>query len=308
MTSHKLELRSADPRSPDATELIQTLSQELAQRYDFADDGSGQFTPADATVPGSGFVVGYVEDQPVACGAFRPLEGAVCEIKRMFVRPEFRGRGYSRAVLGELERLAATAGYAVARLETGNRQAEAIGLYERAGYQRIPNFGAYVGSERSVCFEKALSKCRPIIRPAAPTDFEAILELLKQLWPDQRLDLAKMNVALGTQLTTANHFAFCCELNGTVVGFCTLSIRHSLWQQAGIGYVGELIVHEADRGHGHGKALLDFLADFAAARGCSRLDLDSGFHRTDSHAIYEHCGLIKRAFVFSRPLRLSGQS
>jgi GNAT superfamily N-acetyltransferase len=92
----------------------------------------------------------------VACGAFRPLEGEVCEIKRMFVAPDCRGRGYSRLVLAELERLAVGWGYTTARLETGDRQPEAIGLYEGAGYRRIPPYGIYVGSERSVCFEKQL--------------------------------------------------------------------------------------------------------------------------------------------------------
>jgi ribosomal protein S18 acetylase RimI-like enzyme len=74
----------------------------------------------------------------------------------MFVAPDCRGRGYGRAILAELERLAAALGYTAARLETGSRQPEAIGLYERSGYRRIANFGMYVGSERSVCFEKRL--------------------------------------------------------------------------------------------------------------------------------------------------------
>jgi GNAT superfamily N-acetyltransferase len=151
-----LELRIVDPYSPEAAALIAALSTELAMRYDFSDDGSGQFKPEDADVPRSGFIVGYIDGKAVACGAFRPLEESACEIKRMFVRPEYRGRGYSRTVLGELERLAADAGFAVARLETGDRQPEAIGLYEHCGYHRIPNFGVYVGSQRSVCFEKQL--------------------------------------------------------------------------------------------------------------------------------------------------------
>jgi GNAT superfamily N-acetyltransferase len=94
------------------------------------------------------------KDVAVACGAFRPLERRVAEIKRMFVVPDCRGRGYSKGVLMELERLARKDGYTTVRLETANRQPEAIGLYERSGYQRIPNFGVYRNSTRSVCFEK----------------------------------------------------------------------------------------------------------------------------------------------------------
>lgn len=197
---------------------------------------------------------------------------------------------------------------------------DAARLYERLGWVRVgdvPNFALMPRGEPCsttyyyrdlqtpvTAVSSDTSKSSPDIRPAASTDFAAILELLKQLWPDQSFDLEKMSVAVGSQLKTPNHFTFCCEMSGRIVGFATMSIRHSLWQQAGIGYVGELIVHESDRGQGHGKALLDVLAEFAAARGCTRLELDSGFHRADSHAIYEHCGLIKRAFVFSRPLIL----
>jgi GNAT superfamily N-acetyltransferase len=156
MSDGVLTVATADPRSPEAVELVRALSQELALRYDFVDDGSGDFKPEDVLVPRSGFVLGRVNGRAVACGAFRPLEGDVCEIKRMFVAPDHRGRGYAGAVLAELERLAACSGYTVARLETGNRLTEAVRLYERAGYRRIPNFGIYAGSERSVCFEKPL--------------------------------------------------------------------------------------------------------------------------------------------------------
>ncbi|MBI1312812.1 GNAT family N-acetyltransferase [bacterium] len=153
-----LEVSIADPRCAEAVELVQALSAELAQRYDFQDDGSGNFKAEDTLVPRSGFVLGRVAGRAVACGAFRPLEDDICEVKRMFVASDFRGRGYSRIILAELERLAAEMGYAVARLETANRQPEAIGLYERAGYRRIQKFGIYADSERSVCFEKRLER------------------------------------------------------------------------------------------------------------------------------------------------------
>ena len=156
MGESDLEIGAADPRSPDATALIRALSAELARRYDFADDGSGDFRPEDALVARSVFLVGRVAGRAVACGAYRPLDGDVAEIKRMFVASDCRGRGYGRAILAELEGRAWADGYATTRLETADRQPDAIRLYERAGYSRIPNFGIYAGSERSVCFEKRL--------------------------------------------------------------------------------------------------------------------------------------------------------
>ncbi len=152
-----IEITAVDPRIPEALALIRALSEELAQRYDHVDDGSGHFSPEDAALsPRSVFLIGRVGGRAVACGAFRPLEDDVAEIKRMFVDPECRGRGYSKAILTELERLARKDGYIAVRLETAERQPEAIRLYQRSGYQRISNFGIYVSSKRSLCFEKRL--------------------------------------------------------------------------------------------------------------------------------------------------------
>jgi putative acetyltransferase len=156
MSEARIKVTAVDPRSPEALELIRALSAELERRYDYADDGSGHFSPEDALTPRSVFLIGRVEGRAVACGAFRQLEGDIAEIKRMFVVPDCRGRGYSKAILTELERLARQDGYAAVRLETAERQPEAIHLYQRSGYQRIPNFGIYADSKRSVCFEKRL--------------------------------------------------------------------------------------------------------------------------------------------------------
>jgi len=154
--SDELEIRSVDPRSLEATELIRDLSEELARRYDFEEDGSGNFRPEDVLGPRAGFLIGWIGGTAAACGAFRVMEPEVAEVKRMFVRPEYRGCGFSKAILNELERRARECGYSKVRLETGNRQPEAIALYQRSGYRRIPNFGIYQKVESSLCFEKDL--------------------------------------------------------------------------------------------------------------------------------------------------------
>jgi GNAT superfamily N-acetyltransferase len=153
-------IAAIDPRGPEAAELIRGLSEELAQRYDFIDDGAARFHPEDALGPRAAFLVGRVGGVAVACGALRPLEGDVAEVKRMFVAPEVRGRGFGGLILAALERQAAALGYAAVWLETGDLQPEAIRLYERAGYRRIDAYGPYVGIPHSVCFEKVLSAGR----------------------------------------------------------------------------------------------------------------------------------------------------
>ena len=151
------EIQAVDPRSPEAAALIRALSEELARRYDYTEDGYGNFKPEDVLGARAGFVVGRRGGKAVACGAFRPMQPGVAEIKRMFVLPEHRGRGYSKAILAELERRAWETGYTTVRLETGERQPEAIRLYQRAGYRRIPNFGIYGDVESSLCFEKRIA-------------------------------------------------------------------------------------------------------------------------------------------------------
>jgi GNAT superfamily N-acetyltransferase len=147
----------ADPRGREASELIDALSAELARRYDYAEDGSGGFKPEDALGPKGAFVIGHTGGRPVACGAIRPLEDKVAEVKRVFVQIDFRGRGYAKAIMNELERLARERGYTLVRLETGVRQPEAISLYEKLGYRRIQNYGEHFDSKMSVCYEKRLN-------------------------------------------------------------------------------------------------------------------------------------------------------
>src|SRR5262249_55727197 len=97
----------------------------------------------------------------VGCGAVRPLEPGVGEVKRMFVLPEARGRGIARQILRSLEAAAGSLGFRVLRLETGQRQPEAIRLYQTAGYAEIPRFGEYADDPFSVCFEKRLDGDHP---------------------------------------------------------------------------------------------------------------------------------------------------
>ena len=101
-------------------------------------------------------VVCYMNKKPVGCGAFKEYDKKKVEIKRMYVRPEFRGRGVGLAILKELELWASELNYSECILETGKRQPEAIRLYQKAGYSIIKNFGQYENVENSVCMIKGI--------------------------------------------------------------------------------------------------------------------------------------------------------
>jgi putative acetyltransferase len=101
-------------------------------------------------------VIAYLDEQPVACGCFKPFDSEAVEIKRMFVRPETRGRGISALVLQELETWAKSLGFSATVLETGSRQVEAQNLYKKTGYVPILKYGPYVNLPDSFCYRKDL--------------------------------------------------------------------------------------------------------------------------------------------------------
>jgi GNAT superfamily N-acetyltransferase len=137
--------------APDGVALREAQRVEIDGRYGGDTEPGAKPTAADISV----FLLARATDgTAVACGALRHLAGEMAEVKRMFVHPDWRGLGIARQVLAALEDHAAAQGWTVLRLETGERQHEAIGLYLSAGYCRIPNFGPYADAPHSICFER----------------------------------------------------------------------------------------------------------------------------------------------------------
>ena len=101
-------------------------------------------------------VIAYSDAMPVGCGCFKQLDDTTVEIKRMFVKEEYRGKGISHLILQELEDWAKESGFQTALLETLDKQTEAIGLYNKRGYKRTQNYGPYIGLEKSICMRKEL--------------------------------------------------------------------------------------------------------------------------------------------------------
>jgi GNAT superfamily N-acetyltransferase len=93
-------------------------------------------------------------NNPVACGALKHFSNGTAEIKRMFVLQEQRGKGLSKKILAELEKISIKLGYKRAVLETGLKQPEAISLYRSNGYIPIKCYGKYAADPESVCFQK----------------------------------------------------------------------------------------------------------------------------------------------------------
>ncbi|CAM3926466.1 GNAT family N-acetyltransferase [Paenibacillus alkaliterrae] len=100
------------------------------------------------------FIVAYLNDTPVGCGAIRPIDQESTELKRFFVEEAYRNKGIAKMILIELEARAREAKYKSIKLETGEEQVEAVSFYKKNGYYPTEKFGEYVDSETSRCYEK----------------------------------------------------------------------------------------------------------------------------------------------------------
>jgi putative acetyltransferase len=147
-----IQLRRTDSSDPEFRALVVLLDAELAERDGIENDFYAQFNRIDL----KHVVIAADDGKAIACGAMKEYAPDTMEVKRMFTSPENRGRGIASIVLNELERWAGELGYTRFILETGKRQPEAIAVYTRNGYDRIPNYDQYVGIENSVCFAKEL--------------------------------------------------------------------------------------------------------------------------------------------------------
>ena len=139
-----------------ATDLIGELNANLLT----LDDGGSMFfslADDDVAIGKGGFFVAYLDGAPAACGAVRSLGDGRAEVKRMYTRPAFGGRGIGAAVLSHLEGCARDLGATSLVLETGPRQPEAVRLYERFGFARCDCWGEYTTEPMSRCYSKPIA-------------------------------------------------------------------------------------------------------------------------------------------------------
>ncbi len=140
------------------------------------------------------------------------------------------------------------------------------------------------------------------IRKAKIEDFEQVYALLPQLWPATKLDKRRLRIAFTRSINSKYQKYLCAVDKAVVVGFCSLSIRNSLWQQGFIAHIDEIIVDEMHRGRGIGTELIKKALKIAINAGCTRVELDSAFHRKQAHGFYDRLGFENRAYLFSKVL------
>lgn len=142
------------PDTPDAIMLIEELEEHLAPFYP-ATSRHG-YSVEKLIKQGVAFFVTRHDGVPAGCGGVQFFDLEYGELKRMFVRPQFRRLGLAKLMLEHLEAYSLEHNISLLRLETGIHQKEAIGLYERMGYQSCPPFGEYTNDPLSLFFEKKI--------------------------------------------------------------------------------------------------------------------------------------------------------
>jgi putative acetyltransferase len=160
MASHSLHIsvETADPLGHDATQLLRDMRAEALVRYGDIIDASAPPATNEPLVLRSVFLIVRLDGEPVGCAALRTMDAEAAEVRRISVAPSARRRGIARRLLAELEGKATEFGYAILRLETGNRQPEAIALYESYGFRRVPPYGCHVDDALSICFMKRVTR------------------------------------------------------------------------------------------------------------------------------------------------------
>jgi putative acetyltransferase len=96
--------------------------------------------PAPYLPPRGALLLAFQEGEVAGCGAFRPWTAECCELKRMFVRPPFRGKGIGRTLAAVLLSRAREAAYRSVRLDTLDFMREAVALYQSLGFRRIERY------------------------------------------------------------------------------------------------------------------------------------------------------------------------
>ena len=274
---------------------------ELRPRYD-ALLASADVTP----------FVAELNDEPVGIGIlhfrrrlnFTTFEGWISEL---FVRPEARGQGIGRALLDALVAEWQLRGGHRMQLQVPEQAPAAEALLSDAGFE--PWMLDFV--QRPVRQVVADPPVGVTMRAAAGSDGERVTGLLAEFGAPRTPAPERMDAVLRTydehmRRTEAGEArTTVAELDGALVGVCSLEFRNPFWAAETHAWLPDLIVTEPARGRGIGRALLADAVAGAAAHGVAQLSLESGRTRTVAHGLYRSNGFAERGQTY-RLLRADG--
>lgn len=148
-----MELKDADGGNEDFIGLSEELDQEF---YELLGADQDQFNEFNTLEDIHDVVLVYDGETAVACGGFKRYTGATAEVKRIYVKKEYRKKGLAGKVLQALEEKGKKKGYQYFILETSKKQLPALALYKSIHYQQIDRYPPYEKIELSVCMQKQI--------------------------------------------------------------------------------------------------------------------------------------------------------
>ncbi len=152
---------STDGNNEDFIILCKELDQFLNQLVG-GQDNRAEYIPYNQLDDIYDVVLAYDKQIPIGCASFKKYtreknqENHIAEVKRVFVKEQYRGFGIAKELMNNLETQAVKQGYKKLILESGEPLVAAMGLYRSLGYQVTANYEPYVNMSKSICMEKII--------------------------------------------------------------------------------------------------------------------------------------------------------
>ncbi len=237
--------------------------------------------------PNGGIWVAYCDGHPAGCIALRTQskEEAAGEVKRMFVRPAYRGKGIALQLLAELEAFAAARGFRRLYLDTKDDLREAIQFYKRTGYELCERYNE--NPQATIFMRKALTET-VTVREFRLGDEEAFCRL-NEAWIEKYFKLEEKDRQILREpekyILAAGGQIYMAERAGMAVGCCAL-----IPMEGGVFEVSKMGVAEAERGRGIGRRMLERVISEARQRRIAGLYLETNSMLRNAIHLYESAG------------------
>jgi len=152
--TQSISIKIVNPNNEKVLAITEELSENLYLR--FGSDGKNSFQDWENENSKFVFVVAEINSEIVGCGAIRPIDQNIGEVKRMYAK--YPGKKIGQTILGFLENEAVNLGYTNLVLETRVKNESAVQFYQKQGYKVIPNYGKYTDRPEAICLEKSLNQ------------------------------------------------------------------------------------------------------------------------------------------------------
>ena len=151
----KMRFKYTDGGNADFITLCHELD-EFLNEIAGGEENRAEYIPYNQLNDIQDVIVAYDNELPVGSASFKKYDNECAEIKRVFVKKEYRGKGISKSLMELLENRAREQGYHYLILESGEPLTAAMALYKKIGYTIAPNYGPYQDMPESICMKKKI--------------------------------------------------------------------------------------------------------------------------------------------------------